>query len=116
MPPNFHWLTEIISTLRLRHQPLSLNLHYEGTSTKSWHYDSLRYEADSLHYEAAWTHSWTHHQCFHKHPTLLEAAKCAMPNGAGWYVIAVNGRTPRQLTDAEDKIVNEFRFGNQDLG
>jgi hypothetical protein len=34
-----------------------------------------------------------------------------MPHGAGWYVFAVDRKTPRQLTDAEDKIVNEFRFG-----
>jgi hypothetical protein len=45
----------------------------------------------------------------------MEAAKCAMPNGAGWYVFAVDARGPRQLTDAEDAIVNEFRFGTQDL-
>jgi hypothetical protein len=94
VPPNFHWLTEIISTLRLRHKPLSLDLHYE----------------------AAWTDSWSHRRCRHQHQTLIEAAKCAMPNGAGWYVFAVNGGTPRQLTDAEDKIVDEFRFGTPDLG
>jgi hypothetical protein len=111
VPSKLQWLTKIISTLRLRDKPLSLNLHYEGTSTNSWHCDSLHYDAYRLHYEAAWTDSWTHHQCFHKHPTLIEAAKCAMPYGAGWYVIAVNGGTPRQLTDAEDKIVDEFRFG-----
>ena len=39
------------------------------------------------------------------------ADKCAMPHGAGWYVFAAEGDTPRQLTDAEEKIVNEFRFG-----
>jgi hypothetical protein len=104
VPPNFHWLTEIISTLRLRHKPLSLDLHY----VTAW--------TDSLHYEAAWTDSWSHRRCRHQHQTLIEAAKCAMPNGAGWYVFAVNGGTPRQLTDAEDKIVDEFRFGTQDLG
>ena len=40
-------------------------------------------------------------------------AKCGVPHGAGWYVFAVEGDTPRQLTDAEDKLVNEFRFGAQ---
>ena len=94
MPPNLNWLTEIISTLRLRYKPLNLDLHYE----------------------AAWTDSWSHRRCRHQHQTLIEAAKCAMPNGAGWYVFAVNEGTPRQLTDAEDAIVNEFRFGTQDLG
>jgi hypothetical protein len=94
VPPNLHWLSEIISTLRLRYKALNLDLHYE----------------------AAWTDSWSHRRCRHQHRTLIEAAKCAMPNGAGWYVFAVNGGTPRQLTDAEDKIVDEFRFGAQDLG
>jgi hypothetical protein len=37
-----------------------------------------------------------------------------MPYGAGWYVFAVNAGTPRQLTDAEDAVVNEFRFGAQE--
>jgi hypothetical protein len=87
MPPELHRLTEIISTLRLRY----------------WFLNS--------YYEAAWTESWSHRRCLHKHPTLIEAAKCAMPHGAGWYVFAVDGNTPRELTDAEDKVVNEFRFG-----
>jgi len=34
-----------------------------------------------------------------------------MPHGAGWYVFAVENGRPRELTDAEDKVVNEFRFG-----
>ncbi len=34
-----------------------------------------------------------------------------MPNGAGWYVFAVENGRPRELNDAEDKVVNEFRFG-----
>jgi hypothetical protein len=93
MPPNLRWLSEIISTLRLCYKPLNLDLHYE----------------------AAWTDSWSHRRCRHQHQTLLEAAKCARPNGAGWYVFAVDARGPRQLTDAEDAIVNEFRFGSQDL-
>jgi hypothetical protein len=108
--PNLTWLSEIISTLRLRHKPLTLylDLHYGTART-----DSL--PSDSLHYEAAWTDSWSHRRCRHQHQTLIEAAKCAMPNGAGWYVFAVDARGPRQLTDAEDAIVNEFRFGSQDL-
>jgi hypothetical protein len=83
MPPELHRLTELISTLRLRYKFLNPN------------------------YEAG----WTHRRCMHKHPTLIEAAKCAMPHGAGWYVFAVQGDMPRELTDAEDKVVNEFRFG-----
>ena len=71
----------------------------------------LRYKSLNLHFEAAWTDSWSHRRCLHEHQTLLEAAKCAMPHGAGWYVFAVEAGTPRQLTDAEDGVVNEFRFG-----
>ncbi len=63
------------------------------------------------HYEAAWTDSCSHRRCLHAHGTLMDAAKCAMPHGAGWYVFAVESGRPRELTDAEDKVVNEFRFG-----
>ena len=87
MPQELHRLTEIISALRLRYQFLN------------------------PYYEAGWTESWTHRRCLHKHPTLLEAASCALPRGPGWYVFAVDGNMPRELTDAEDKVVNEFRFG-----
>ena len=87
MRPELHRLTEIISTLRLRYQFLN------------------------PYYEAGWTESWVHRRCLHKHPTLLEAAWCAMPRGPGWYVFAVDGNAPRELTDAEEKVVNEFRFG-----
>jgi hypothetical protein len=71
----------------------------------------LHYKSLNLHFEAGWTESWSHRRCLHEHHTLIEAAKCAMPHGAGWYVFAVDGDAPRQLTDAEDRIVNEFRFG-----
>jgi hypothetical protein len=71
----------------------------------------LRYRFLNLHFEAAWTDSWSHRRCLHEHQTLIEAAKCAMPNGAGWYVFAVEGDAPRQLTNAEDSVVNAFRFG-----
>jgi hypothetical protein len=71
----------------------------------------LRYKFLNLRFEAGWTESWSHCRCLHEHLTLIEAAKYAMPHGAGWYVFAVEGDAPRQLTDAEDRIVNEFRFG-----
>jgi len=87
MPPELHRLTEIISTLRLRY----------------WFLNTF--------YEAAWTESWVHRRCLHKHATLIEAAECAMPHGAGWYVFAVDGSLPRELTAEEDKLVDEFRFG-----
>lgn len=71
----------------------------------------VRYRSLNLHYEAAWTDSWVHRRCQHEHQTLIEAAKCATPHGPGWYVFAVEGDTARQLHEAEDRIVNEFRFG-----
>jgi hypothetical protein len=71
----------------------------------------FRYKSLNRHFEAGWTESWSHRRCLHEHPTLIEAAKCAMPQGPGCYVFAVEGDAPRQLTDAEDSVVNEFRFG-----
>ena len=64
-----------------------------------------------VHYEAGWTDSWSHRRCLHLHRTLTEAAECAMPTGAGWYVLAVENGEPRQLRDAEEKLVNRYRFG-----
>jgi hypothetical protein len=46
----------------------------------------------------------------HQHRTLIEAANCAMPHGAGWYVFAVECGTPRELCDEEDEAVNRLRF------
>jgi len=51
----------------------------------------LRYKFLNQHFEAGWTESWSHRRCLHEHLTLIEAAKCAMPHGAGWYVFAVEG-------------------------
>lgn len=68
----------------------------------------------NIHFEGCWTHSWSHHRCFHEHQTLIEAARCVMPTGAGWYVIAVENGTPRQLRSTEEEIVNRFRFGPRD--
>ena len=64
----------------------------------------------NIHYEAGWTDSWSHRRCLHKHRTLLEAVECAMPQGCGWYVFAVENDQPRELRDAEEKIVNSYRF------
>jgi hypothetical protein len=72
-----------------------------------------RYWFLNLHYEAAWTESWSHRRCMHQHRTLMEAAKCAMPHGAGWYVFAVECGIPRELNDSEEEAVNKFRFGNR---
>jgi hypothetical protein len=72
----------------------------------------VRYAALNLHYEAAWTESWSHRRCMHQHRTLIEAANCAMPHGAGWYVFAVKCATRRELSDEEDEAVDKFRFGN----
>lgn len=73
----------------------------------------LRYAALNRHYEAAWTDSWSHRRCEHAHNTLIDAAKCATPHGAGWYVFAVEYGAPRQLTEDEDRIVDRFRFGSE---
>lgn len=70
-----------------------------------------RFRSLNVHYEAAWTESWCHQRCGHAHRTLIEAAKCAMPSGAGWYVVAVEYGEPRELTTAEDRVVDDFRFG-----
>jgi hypothetical protein len=71
----------------------------------------LRYKSLNTHYEAGWTESWSHRRCLHEHQTLIEAARCAMPQGAGWYVFAVDNGTPRELSKTEESIVNMLRFG-----
>jgi hypothetical protein len=67
----------------------------------------------NTHYEAAWTERGVRQlvRCHHYHATLIEAAQCAMPNGAGWYVFAVEDDEPRELREAEEEIVNRYRFG-----
>jgi hypothetical protein len=64
---------------------------------------------NNIHYEAAWSDSWVYCRCFHAHKTLIEAAECGMPQ-PGFYVLAVEQGEQRELTTAEDKIVNDFRF------
>jgi hypothetical protein len=71
---------------------------------------SLRFKTLNLYYEAAWTDSFCHLRCWHEHPTLLEAAECGMPHGAGWYVLAVENGTACQLWKPEENVVNKFRF------
>ena len=70
------------------------------------------YRLVDLYFEAAWTDSWSHRRCLHRHPTLIEAAKCAMPQGPAWYVLAVENGRSRQLTEGEEQIVDEFRFAS----
>lgn len=71
-----------------------------------------RYAAlNENHYEAFWTESWIHQRCGHSHKTLREASKCAMPHGAGWYLVAVENGETRELTTYEDRIVDAVRFG-----
>ena len=64
---------------------------------------------NDFHYEAAWTDSWVYCRCFHAHKTLIEAAKCRMPQ-PGFYVLTVARGVQRELTTAEEKVVNDFRF------
>jgi hypothetical protein len=76
----------------------------------------LRYRYASLnstHYEAAWTDSQGGCRCMHKHKMLSDAARCGLPRPAGWYVLAVERGEPRQLTTAENKIVDDFRFASR---
>jgi len=68
-----------------------------------------------VHFEAAWNDSYHFRCCGHEHKTLLEAAECAMPHGCGWYVIAVENDEPRGLHEAENEIVNRYRFGASTL-
>jgi hypothetical protein len=70
----------------------------------------VRFGTLNLYYEVGWTDSWTFRRCCHEHETPLEAAKCGMPQGAGWYVFAVENGSGRELSASEDKIVNDFRF------
>jgi hypothetical protein len=75
---------------------------------------SLRLKTLNLYYEAGWTDGgFCHRRCFHEHPTLIEAAECGMPHGAGWYVLAVENGKPRQLLGDEEEIVDKFRFSKQ---
>jgi uncharacterized protein DUF4411 len=69
----------------------------------------LRYKSLNPHYEAAWTESWSHRRCLHEHPTLTEAAKCATPHGAGWYVFAVESSTRPNAKKARiPDVCNQF--------
>ena len=73
----------------------------------------MRYASlNNIHYEAAWTDSWYDCRCMHVHQTLSDAARCGLPRAAGWYVLAVERGQPRQLTIAEDKIVNDLRVAS----
>ena len=70
-------------------------------------------ELNAFSYQAGWTDSFCHRRCMHDHRTIIEAAQCAEPHGAGWYVLAVDKGTPRQLLDWEEDVVNKFRFGKK---
>jgi hypothetical protein len=73
---------------------------------------SLRFkDLNTVSYQAGWTDSFCHRRCMHEHPTLIEAAECGMPHGAGWYVLAVEDGKPRQLLGDEEDVVDKFRFG-----
>lgn len=96
MEPNFGPAGQPVKSIQLLNQIMA-GLRYR--------YASL----NAVHYEAGWTDSWVHRRCYHKHPTLIDAAKCGMPQ-PGFYVLAVEGGSPRQLSTEEDEIVNRFRF------
>jgi hypothetical protein len=87
--PSAQLLNDVMSRLRMRYASLN-----------------------NIHYEAAWTDSWCDCRCMHAHQTLSDAARCGLPRAAGWYVLAVEEGSLRELTTAEDKIVNEIRFAS----
>ena len=68
---------------------------------------------NNTHFEAAWTDSQGDCRCRHKHQMLSDAARCGLYRPAGWYVLAIERGEPRQLTLAENKIVNDFRFASR---
>jgi hypothetical protein len=65
----------------------------------------------NVYYECGWSDSWQFRRCMHIHPTIREAVQCGMQYRPYSYVFAVENSVPRQLNDAEDEIVNHFRFG-----
>jgi hypothetical protein len=68
------------------------------------------------HYEAVWTGSFVYFRCWHAHPTLLDAAKCAAARRVpSWYCFAIEFEMPRELTDAEDAEVRAFRFHTEGI-
>jgi hypothetical protein len=70
-----------------------------------------RYAAlNEIRYDAGWTDSWVYCRCFHGHETLTQAAECGMAH-PGFYVVAVESGEPRELTTAENDVVNRVRFG-----
>jgi hypothetical protein len=85
-------IVEIFGTLKLR-------------------FKNLNTPSRAVTYQAGWTDSFCHRRCMHEHPTLIEAAECGMPHGAGWYVLAVENGKPRQLLGDEEDVVDRFRFG-----
>jgi hypothetical protein len=96
-------------------EPNSVSLHVPSAHLLNDIMSGLRMRFASLnntHYEAAWTDSWCDCRCMHKHQTLSDAANCGLPRAAGWYVLAVEGGEPRQLSAAEDQMVNDFRLAS----
>ena len=87
------------------------NLIVEIFGTLNLRFKNLNTPSQAVTYQAGWTDSFCHRRCMHEHPTLIEAAECGMPHGAGWYVLAVENGKPRQLWKPEEKIVDRFRFG-----
>jgi hypothetical protein len=63
----------------------------------------------NLFYEGAWTESWCRRRCQHRHRTVAEAAECAVLEGPAWYVFAVQDGKPRQLTNTEERSLQELR-------
>lgn len=69
----------------------------------------LNLRQNTLTYEGAWTESWCHRRCQHRHKTIAEAAECVSPQGPTWYVFAVENGRARELTAVEQSRLEEFR-------
>jgi hypothetical protein len=72
-----------------------------------------RYASLNRHYEVWWSDSGWLSSCQHRHDGLRDAVTCGMAQRAGWYLVAVEFDTPRELTAEENKIVDTFRFGQK---
>jgi len=69
----------------------------------------LKLSRSGVTYEGAWTESWCHRRCQHRHKTIEEAAECVSPQGPAWYVFAVENGRARELSAVEQSSLEEFR-------
>lgn len=66
-----------------------------------------------LYYFAAWTDSGCLCGCAHEHATVISAVACI--SCAGGYVIAVENKEYRQLTEKEEKVFQLAMYGEDQI-